>query len=501
MKLSVAVSVAATVGCLNVLLARAGTVQSSNIKLPDSANSDRAAVKQLFDNSYQAYLKFAQGHDEVTPVDGSFTDPRNGWGASIVDGLDTMAIMGEDLTQSLKFISSIDFSKSNTPDSVSVFESTIRYVGGLLSAYELTGKQHQVLVQKAQQLADKLAYAWVGANEIPYGDLDFSTNTPVQQSSNIAEAGSLTLEFGTLSKYTNNQKYADLALKSAKHIANLPAPLPGLAAQDIDPSTGQSIGGYVTWGGGSDSCFEYYLKYTQLFNPSDTILINTWSTAVDSSLKTLFKTSTQGDFSYLADFDDSRRIRHVGSHLACFYGGNWILGGKLLNNQTIVDYGLALTDGCWNTYASTKSGIGPETFAFKSDDGDYTGSSSPPTQNQNDFYNQHGFYITSSDYILRPEVLESNFYAWRATGDVKYYERAQAAVQSFNKTVVYKPNGGAVGLNDVDNPEAGYINETPSFWFAEVLKYLYLTFDDPNNISLDTHVFNTEGHPFKAPAA
>jgi len=37
-----------------------------------------------------------------------------------------------------------------------------------------------------------------------------------------------------------------------------------------------------------------------------------------------------------------------------------------------------------------------------------------------------------------------------------------------------------------------------SFWFAEVLKYLYLTFDDPNHISLDSYVFNTEGHPFPA---
>ena len=30
----------------------------------------------------------------------------------------------------------------------------------------------------------------------------------------------------------------------------------------------------------------------------------------------------------------------------------WI-GGKLLNNQSIVDVGLALVDSCWNTYAST----------------------------------------------------------------------------------------------------------------------------------------------------
>ena len=66
----------------------------------------------------------------------------------------------------------------------------------------------------------------------------------------------------------------------------------------------------------------------------------------------LVQNSTVGNLLYLADFD-GEDIRHVGSHLACFYGGNWILGGALLNNQTIIDYGLQLTDACWNTYAST----------------------------------------------------------------------------------------------------------------------------------------------------
>jgi len=40
-------------------------------------------------------------------------------------------------------------------------------------------------------------------------------------------------------------------------------------------------------------------------------------------------------------------ILHSGS------GGNWILGGKLLDNQTMVDFGLKLTDACVNTYMST----------------------------------------------------------------------------------------------------------------------------------------------------
>jgi len=40
----------------------------------------------------------------------------------------------------------------------------------------------------------------------------------------------------------------------------------------------------------------------------------------------LFQTSTVGNHLYLADFDDSKTIVHVGSHLACFYGGNWLFG-------------------------------------------------------------------------------------------------------------------------------------------------------------------------------
>jgi hypothetical protein len=47
----------------------------------------------------------------------------------------------------------------------SVFETTIRYLGGFLSAYELTDYKYPVLLQKAQQIADKLSYAWVGVSQ------------------------------------------------------------------------------------------------------------------------------------------------------------------------------------------------------------------------------------------------------------------------------------------------------------------------------------------------
>ncbi|KAF8155649.1 glycoside hydrolase family 47 protein [Crassisporium funariophilum] len=480
--------------------ALAANVQKANLVLPRSASGHRDAVEKIFTDSYSAYKEFAFGHDDLSPLSQGFSDGRNGWGATIVDAMTTMHIMGLDdlFAEAVNFSSKIDFSKSQTPDTVSVFETTIRFLGGLLSAYELSDQKFPALLQKAQEVGDKMAFAWVGSNDIPFGFLDFSTNTPQIDTSNIAEAGTLSLEFETLSKHTGNQTYANLALKSVLHVANLAAPLPGLAAQGIDPATGEFVGGYVTWGGGSDSYFEYLIKHARLSNTNDNTFADTWHTAVDSSIKNLLRTSTVGNHVYLADFDSSRTIRHISSHLACFHGGNWLFGGRLLNNQTIVNVALDLVDACWNSYAGDATGIGPEAFAFISSDGNFTGGS-PPSAAQLAFYKKNGYYITSSDYILRPEVLESNFYAYRVTGDTKYLDRAASAVASFNK-FLQTPTGYA-GLNDVNNVNGDKIDDTESFWFAEVLKYLYLTFDDPSHISLDDFVFNTEAHPFKAPPA
>jgi len=235
-----------------------------------------------------------------------------------------------------------------------------------------------------------------------------------------------------------------------------------------------------------------------LSNTEDNTFADSWLTAVDSSIKTLLKTSTVGNHVYLADYDDQKRIRHVGSYLACFHAGNWLLGGKLANNDTIVNIGLQLNDGCWNTYAGDATGIGPEEFAYISADGNFTGDGDP-SSDQLAFYQKRGYYITDPFYVQRSEVLESNFYAWRVTGNQTYLERARSAIKSFNRYL--STSTGFAEIYDVNDRATPRVDETESFWFAEVLKYLYLTFDDPNHISLDDFVFNTEAHPFMAPPA
>ena len=53
-------------------------------------------------------------------------------------------------------------------------------------------------------------------------------------------------------------------------------------------------------------------------------------------------------------------------------------------------------------------------------------------------------------------------------------------------------------IADVDDPGPRRFEENlPSFYFSETLKYLYLTFSEPELLSLDEWVFNTEGHPFR----
>ena len=69
---------------------------------------------------------------------------------------------------------------------------------------------------------------------------------------------------------------------------------------------------------------QYLLKYPRLTNSAEDFT-NTWQIAVDSSIKYLLSTSTVGDWTYLADYTDAGRKRFIGSHLACFNGGNWIM--------------------------------------------------------------------------------------------------------------------------------------------------------------------------------
>jgi mannosyl-oligosaccharide alpha-1,2-mannosidase len=60
----------------------------------------------------------------------------------------------------------LDFTMSPSP-TISVFETTIRYVGGLLSAYDLSDEKYPILLAKAIELGDMLYDSFDTANNMP----------------------------------------------------------------------------------------------------------------------------------------------------------------------------------------------------------------------------------------------------------------------------------------------------------------------------------------------
>jgi mannosyl-oligosaccharide alpha-1,2-mannosidase len=98
----------------------------------------------------------------------------------------------------------------------------------------------------------------------------------------------------------------------------------------------------------------------------------------------------------------------------------------------------------------------------------------------------------------RPEAIESVFILYRITGDPTLRERAW---KMFNAIVEHTLTDIAhAGLDDctVRNPPKS--DRMESFWLAETLKYFYLIFSEPDVVSLDDYVLNTEAHPLKRPS-
>lgn len=53
-------------------------------------------------------------------------------------------------------------------DDISVFESIIRYLGGFLSAFELSDRKQDILIKKAEKLAEELLPAFDTPSGLPH---------------------------------------------------------------------------------------------------------------------------------------------------------------------------------------------------------------------------------------------------------------------------------------------------------------------------------------------
>ncbi|KAF9186375.1 hypothetical protein BGZ51_002069 [Haplosporangium sp. Z 767] len=448
------------------------------------------AVRDGFAHAWNGYKEHAWGHDEVLPVSGGYKDNFNGWGATMIDSLDTLVIMGfnKEFDEVLDWIkTSFDMTKNPT-DQLQFFETIIRYLGGLLSAYDLTGERH--LLDRAEELGNYMLNAFQD-RIMP------ASRVAIQKSANsgaytflLADVGSIQLEFTRLSTLTKNPIYNQKAQKIIQVLGTATSPLPGLLPYLVQDGMDRQYDRFTaTVGGMADSYYEYLLKEWILLDGKSPQYKDMFETAADSMAQYMVLRPDNGsqDYVVLGQVDSSTKAVVADmEHLACFMAGSFAIGAKYFNRPKDMTLAKQVAEGCYLSYHHSTTGLGPEAMKFNLGSKTKTFVANPDT-----YYSRT---ISRTQYILRPETLESLWILYRLTGEKKYQDKAWEIFQSLEKScrtpIAYS------GLKDVNTPNS-HDNKMESFFMAETMKYLYLIFSTPDVISLDDFVLNTEAHPLR----
>ncbi|PNX98510.1 mannosyl-oligosaccharide 1,2-alpha-mannosidase MNS3-like protein, partial [Trifolium pratense] len=233
-------------------------------------------VKEAFTYAWSGYKKYAMGYDELMPVSQRGIDGLGGLGATVVDALDTAMIMGIDevVAEAGSWVEEHLAQRISEKGQVNLFETTIRVLGGLLSAYHLSGGEKgmnishagpnpSVYLETAKNLGDRLLSAFTSSpTPIPFSDVvlhDSSAHPAPGGLSSTSEVSTLQLEFNYLSSVSGDPKYGMEAMKVMEHIKSLPK-IEGLVPIYISPDSGQFIGQNIRLGSRGDSYYEYLLK-------------------------------------------------------------------------------------------------------------------------------------------------------------------------------------------------------------------------------------------------
>ncbi|KAM1113309.1 hypothetical protein ACFX13_046940 [Malus domestica] len=437
----------------------------------------REKVKEAMIHAWSSYEKYAWGQDELQPQSKNGVNSFGGLGATLVDSLDTLYIMGlhEQFQKAREWVAtSLDFDKDYE---ASVFETTIRVVGGLLSAYDLS--EDKLFLDKAREIADRLLPAWDTPSGIPYNIINLAHGKPHNPSwtggeSILADSGTEQVEFIALSQRTGDPKYQQRA-ENVIVALNKTFPDDGLLPIYIDPERGRSGYSTITFGAMGDSFYEYLLKVWILGNKTSAVkpYRDMWEKSM-KGLLSLIRRTTPSSFAYLCEKNGNTMTNKM-DELACFAPGMLALGSSGYGpdeSKQFLSLAEELAWTCYNFYQSTPTKLSGENYFF---------------------HDGQDLSVGTSWNILRPETIESLFYLWRLTGNKTYQEWGWNIFQAFEKNS--RIESGYVGLKDVNTGDKD--NMMQSFFLAETLKYLYLLFSPSSVISLDEWVFNTEAHPIK----
>ncbi|KAL9093637.1 MAG: hypothetical protein Q9159_000166 [Coniocarpon cinnabarinum] len=436
------------------------------------------AVKGNFTHAWDAYRKLAWLEDEVRPLSGDMRNYFPGWGLTLIDSLDMLWLLDlkEDFEEAVEAVATIDFGvPSRHFGEIDILKVTVHYLGGLISAYEISEMEYSILLEKATQLGHLLYHAFDTPNRMPVtrwnprhilsGQKQFASETTI-----LAELAGLPLEFTRLSQLTGDPRWFDATQRVTDFLweQRTATFIPGLWPKIIDARHLDDVGHvgfsvshgasnayevlpkmHLLLGGGSSqyqdmiSSFPPALKKNMLFRPMFNL-----------PPQNLFLSPYASVQMRAPGFDEIETPEPTTEHLGCYLGATMALTGKIFSDAETdpsakgidrfddMTVARALTKTCARLHKTSYHGIMPEAltlaacpdvlncpwnetawlrpieccFSRMLEFERYCARASrlPPGVTS----------IPDNSYNLRPETIESLFVLYRTTGEKRWQEMA-----------------------------------------------------------------------------
>ncbi|CAI5767491.1 degradation-enhancing alpha-mannosidase 1 [Podarcis lilfordi] len=452
----------------------------------------RDAARGMFAFGYDNYMAHAFPQDELNPIECSGrgpdrADPSNlnindvlgNYSLTLIDALDTLAVMGNssEFQKAVKLV--IDTVSFDTDSTVQVFEATIRVLGSLLSAHIIITDARQPfgdmtikgydneLLHMAHDLAVRLLPAFENTKTgIPYPRVNLRTGVPSGSNNETctAGAGSLLVEFGILSRLLGDSTFEWVARRAVKALWSLRSNDTGLLGNVVNIQTGHWVGKQSGLGAGLDSFYEYLLKSYILFGEKEDL--------------EMFNDAYQSIQNYLRR---GREACNEGEGDPPLYVNVNMFSGQLMN--TWIDSLQAFFPGLQVLIGDVEDAICLHAFYYAI------------WKRYGALPERYNWQLQAPDvlfYPLRPELVESTYLLYQATKNPFYLHVGMDILQSLEKHT--KAKCGYATLHHVI--EKSKEDRMESFFLSETCKYLYLLFDEENPVhkSGNRYMFTTEGH-------
>ncbi|KAM4023298.1 ER degradation-enhancing alpha-mannosidase-like protein 1 isoform 1-T2 [Anomaloglossus baeobatrachus] len=452
----------------------------------------REMARGMFSFGYDNYMRFAFPEDELNPIlcrgrgpdtgnpsNLNINDVLGNYSLTLIDALDTLAVMGNvsEFQRAVRLvIDTVTFDKDST---VQVFEANIRILGSLLSAHIILTDTRQPfgnmtvsgyddeLLHMAHDLAVRLLPAFENTRTgMPYPRVNLQKGVPPDSLNETctAGAGSLLVEFGILSHLLGDSTFEWVARRAVQALWGLRSNNTGLLGNVVDIQTGQWVGQQSGLGAGLDSFFEYLLKSYILFGEEEDLhMFNEAYKSIQNHLRRGRVSCNEGEgdpplYVNVNMFNGQIMNTWIDS-LQAFFPGLQVLKGDIEDAICLHAFYYAI----WKRYGAL-----PERYNWQLQAPDV------------------------SFYPLRPELVESTYLLYQATKNPFYLHVGMDILLSLEKHA--KAECGYATLHHVEDKSQE--DRMESFFLSETCKYLFLLFDEENPVHTtgSKYLFTTEGH-------